>query len=76
MQNLSPYSSYPQKLLLLVRMHSYNKSYHYYNVSETVLGVTYTNSFNPPNSIIRKVILMFSFIDEETEAQSLAANTW
>lgn len=31
-------------------------------------------SFNPPNSLVRKVILMFSFTDENTEAQRLVAN--
>lgn len=46
------------------------------HVSRTVLSATYTVSFNPPNSIIGKALLMFSFISEETEAQSLIASKW
>lgn len=43
-------------------------------MSRTVLSATYTMSFNPPNSLVRKAILMFSFTDENTEAQRLVAN--
>lgn len=43
-------------------------------MSRTVISTIYTFSFNLPNSIITKVVLMFSFIDEEMETQSHTAN--
>lgn len=77
MQKLkSPYSSNLQKLLLSVKMHTYNKSYHYHNMLVTMFTAIYTNSSNPPNSIVRNIMLIFSLIDEETEAQNLIANKW
>lgn len=33
-------------------------------------------SSNPPNSSVRKVILMFSFTNEDTEAQGHVASKW
>lgn len=33
-------------------------------------------SFIPPNSSVRKVILMFSFTDEDTEAQGHVPSKW
>lgn len=44
-------------------------------MSRTVLSATCTMSFNPPNSLVRKVILMFSFINEDNEPQSLVSNS-
>lgn len=37
-------------------------------------ATTYTTSFSSSDSLVRKVILMFSFIDEDTEAHRHVRN--